>query len=161
MAMQKQPLIAVCGAGTCEEPLAAIAEEVGQQIAATGAVLVCGGLGGVMEAACRGATEAGGMTLGILPGDDPQSANPYVQIAIPTGMGHARNVIIVQTADIVIAIGGAYGTLSEIALARKCGRHVIGLHTWPLGQDDTGMSHVIPAENPTEAVEQALQELRN
>ncbi len=155
----KQPIIAVCGAGTCDPATDTLAEQVGHRLAKAGAILVCGGLGGVMEAACRGAVAAGGLTLGILPGSDCSAANPYVRIPIATGMGHARNVIIVQTADIVIAISGEYGTLSEIALARKCGRRVIGLHTWSLGQDLHGQLHVIPATTPDEAVIRALEEI--
>lgn len=125
----------------------------------SGAALVCGGLGGVMEAACRGAAAAGGLTVGLLPGSDRAAANPDVALAIPTGMGHARNVLIVQTADVVIAIGGEYGTLSEIALARKCGRRVIGLTTWDLGNDQNGQPHVVPAATPAEAVALALAAL--
>ncbi len=154
--MQRQPLIAVCGAGHCDAQLAALAEEVGQRIAAAGAVLVCGGLGGVMEAACRGAAMAGGLTIGLLPGTERLAANPWVGIAVPTGMGHARNVLIVQTANVVIAIGGEYGTLSEIALARKCGRRVIGLFTWDIGNDASGHPHVLPTTTPAEAVALAL-----
>jgi hypothetical protein len=145
-------MIAVCGAGTCDTATAAVAEEVGRRIAEAGAALVCGGLGGVMEAACRGALAAGGLTIGILPGDDPAAANAAVQVAVASGMGQARNVIIVQTAAVIIAVGGAYGTLSEIALARKCGRPVIGLQTWDLGQDAQGHPHIIPAQTPAEAV---------
>jgi hypothetical protein len=99
------------------------------------------------------------VTLGLLPGSERSAANPFVQIAIPTGMGHARNVLIVQTADVVIAVHGAYGTLSEIALARACGRRVIGLQTWSLGDDAVGQPHVIPANTPTEAVTIALREI--
>jgi uncharacterized protein (TIGR00725 family) len=109
-----------------------------------------------MAAACKGAVEAGGLTIGILPGDDPQAANPYVQVAIASGMGHARNVIIVQTAAAVIAIGGEFGTLSEIALARKCGRPVVALHSWELGNDAANSPYLIPAHTPDEAVRQAL-----
>lgn len=155
----RQPVIAVCGAGVCDAATAALAEEVGRHIAGAGALLVCGGLGGVMVAACQGATQAGGVTLGLLPGSERSAANPFVQIAIPTGMGHARNVLIVQTADVVIAVHGAYGTLSEIALARACGRRVIGLQTWSLGDDAVGQPHVIPANTPTEAVTIALREI--
>jgi uncharacterized protein (TIGR00725 family) len=153
---RRQPIIAVCGAGRCDAALATQAEAVGRGIAHAGATLVCGGLGGVMEAACRGARLAGGTTIGILPGADPRAANPDVLIPIATGMGQARNVIIVQTADVVIAIGGEYGTLSEIALARKVGRAVIGLGTWTLGQDAAGQSHVLVVQSPEEAVATAL-----
>lgn len=109
-----------------------------------------------MEAACKGAVEAGGLTVGILPGADPQAANPYVQIAIATGMGHARNAIIVQTATAVIAIGGEFGTLSEIALARKCGRPVIALDSWDLGNDADNTPYLTLAHTPDEAVRLAL-----
>jgi uncharacterized protein (TIGR00725 family) len=144
-------VIAVCGAGSCDAALAAQAEAVGREIALAGAALVCGGLGGVMAAACRGARAAGGVTIGILPGADTRAANPDVLIAIATGMGQARNVIIVQTADVVIAVGGEYGTLSEIALARKVGRAVIGLGSW-----DLGPPHIHAVATPAEAVAAAL-----
>lgn len=159
--MQQQPIIAVCGAGICDASLATLAEEVGQRIAAAGAVLVCGGLGGVMEAACRGASQASGLTLGFLPGTERTAANPWVRLALPTGMGEARNVLLVRAADVIIAIGGEYGTLSEIALARKAGRSVIGLHTWNLGNDTRGQPHIIAAHTPAQAVALALQELHS
>lgn len=157
--VRRQPIVAVCGAGLCDAHTAALAEEVGRRIAESRALLVCGGLGGVMESACRGATAAGGLTIGILPGTDRTAANPFVLIPIATGIGHARNVLIVQTADVVIAISGEYGTLSEIALARKCGRRVIGLHTWSLGEDGSSNPHVLVAANPAEAVTFALREV--
>jgi uncharacterized protein (TIGR00725 family) len=99
-------------------------------VAERGAVLVCGGLGGAMEAACRGAKEAGGTTLGVLPGVDRGEANPYVDVVVPTGLGQGRNVVIVHTADALIAVGGGYGTLSEIALALRAGKPVIGVGSW-------------------------------
>jgi hypothetical protein len=148
-------MIAVCGAGLHDPVLATLAEDVGRRIAALGVVLVCGGSGGVMEAACRGAVAQGGLTLGLLPGDDRQAANPYVRLAVPTGMGQARNLVIVLSARVVIAIGGEYGTLSEIALARKAGRTVIGLHTWDLGLDHTGRPRIIPAHDAAHAIELA------
>jgi uncharacterized protein (TIGR00725 family) len=146
----RQPIIAVCGAGRCDAVLAAQAEAVGRGVAMSGALLVCGGLGGVMAAACRGARAAGGLTIGVLPGADTRAANPDVLIPVATGMSETRNAIIVHTADVVIAIGGEYGTLSEIALARKIGRAVVGLGTWPLGQDAAGQPHVLVqhSENP-------------
>jgi hypothetical protein len=156
--MKHQPVIAVCGAGACDAHIVALAEEVGRRIAEAGATLVCGGLGGVMEAACRGAVGAGGLTIGILPGLSRAEANPFVQVAIPTNMGHARNVILVQTANVVIAISGEYGTLSEIALARKCGLSVVGLHTWDLGTTARNEPHIIPASTPAEAVAHALEQ---
>jgi uncharacterized protein (TIGR00725 family) len=109
-----------------------------------------------MAAACRGARLAGGLTIGILPSADPRTANPDVLIPVAPGMGHARNMIIVQTADVVIAIGGEYGTLSEIALARKTGRTVIGLGMWALGQDASGQPHLLAVQTPEEAVAAAL-----
>jgi uncharacterized protein (TIGR00725 family) len=124
------------------------AENVGRLLAERGAVLVCGGLGGVMEAACRGAKEAGGTTIGILPGSDRSAANPYVDIAIPTGLGEARNALVVRSADALIAVGGAYGTLSEIALALKAGKRVAGIESW----DVEGVLAVPTPEAAVEAV---------
>jgi uncharacterized protein (TIGR00725 family) len=108
------------------------AQAVGTELARRGAVLVCGGLGGVMEAACRGAREAGGVTVGILPGDDRAAANPWVSVAIATGLGELRNGLVVHCADAVIAIAGGYGTLSEVALALKLGKPVVGLGSWDI-----------------------------
>jgi uncharacterized protein (TIGR00725 family) len=124
--------IGVIGAGECGAELAALAEAVGRGIAEAGAVLVCGGMGGVMEAACRGAKAAGGMTVGILPGPDRTGANRYVDVAIATGIGEARNLAIIRTADALIAVGGSYGTLSEIGFALKMGKRVVGLRTWEI-----------------------------
>ncbi len=155
MASALDIVIAVCGAGCCDEHLASRAEEVGRYLAEAGATLICGGLGGVMAAACRGARAAGGRTVGILPGKDRQAANPDVEIAIATGLGEARNLTIVASADAVIAMAGGYGTLSEIALARKLGRPVIGLGTWCLGE-----GHIQVAGSPGEAVEMAIDALR-
>ncbi|MEA2376438.1 MAG: hypothetical protein QOD13_345 [Thermoleophilaceae bacterium] len=121
--------MAVVGPGDAP---AAAAAGVGRLVAERGAVLVCGGLGGAMEAACRGAKQAEGVTVGILPGSDRSDANPYVDVALPTGLGEARNALVVRAADVVIAIGGGYGTLSEIALALKAGKRVIGLDTWDI-----------------------------
>lgn len=156
----RQLVIAVCGAGRCDHALAAQAEAVGRGVAEAGAALICGGLGGVMAAACRGARAAGGLTIGILPGYSPDDANPDVLVPIATGMGEARNVIIVRSAGAVIAIGGEYGTLSEIALARKIGRAVVGLGTWALGRDASGQPHIMPADTPDEAVALALAHCR-
>ncbi len=120
-------LIAVIGGHRCSATEAELAEAVGRGLAQAGAAVLCGGLGGVMEAAARGARAAGGLTIGILPGDDPAAANRYVDIPLATGMGEMRNALIVRAAGAVIAIGGGWGTLSEIALARRIGRPVIGL----------------------------------
>jgi uncharacterized protein (TIGR00725 family) len=122
--------VAVIGPSRATPEVAAAAFQVGVLIARGGANLVCGGGGGAMEAACRGARSAGGTTVGILPGPTREDANPFVDIAIPTGMGEARNALVVRAADAVIAVGGGVGTLSEIGLALKIGRPVIGLGTW-------------------------------
>ena len=148
--------IAVIGAGRCDAEMARLAEAVGRELARRGADLVCGGLGGVMEAACRGARQAGGRTIGILPGDDRRAANPYVEIAIPTGLGEARNAIVSRCCEAVIAIGGEYGTLSEIGHALKMGRRVVGLDTWRLFKDDAEDRGILPAASPEAAVELAL-----
>ncbi len=123
--VQRPVRIAVAGAGRSDTDLESLAEAVGRAIAEAGAVLLCGGLGGVMEAAARGAASAGGLTIGILPGPDAAAANPYIRIPLPTGMGEMRNVLVARTADAVIAVGGAWGTLSEVSMARKCGVPVV------------------------------------
>jgi len=126
--------VGVCGAGMAAARPADLhaAEEVGRRVAEAGGIVVCGGLGGVMEAACRGARSADGITLGLLPAADRGAANPFVSVGIPTGMGELRNGLVVRTADVVIAIGGEWGTLSEIALAMKMGTPVVGIDTWDL-----------------------------
>jgi len=124
--------IGVIGAGNAKEEITLLAYAVGAEIARAGAVLVCGGLGGVMEAAARGARKAGGHTVGILPGPDRSAANSSIEITIPTDMGHARNAVVVHASDALIAVGGAYGTLSEIALALKMGKIVVGLQSWEI-----------------------------
>ncbi len=154
--INKKKFIAVIGGGQCSAAEAKLAEAVGRELARRGAILVCGGLGGVMEAACRGASSEGGVTIGILPGDNYQAANPYVQIPIVTGLGYARNIAVVKSAQAVIAIGGSYGTLSEIGHALQSGIPVIGLNTWLLSRNGQPDDSIIPAQNPTEAVEKAL-----
>jgi len=149
--------IAVIGGSQASRKEIRLAEEVGSELAKKGATLVCGGLGGVMEAACRGASSEGGTTIGILPGENRREANNYVQIPIVTGMGYARNVAVVKSAQAVIAIGGSYGTLSEIGHALQSGIPVIGLETWSLSKNGKLDSSIIPAENPAEAVEKALE----
>jgi uncharacterized protein (TIGR00725 family) len=134
------------GAGEGEWPAA---EAVGRELAARGAVLICGGLGGVMEAACRGAKQAGGLTVGILPGTDRAAANAFVEVAIPSGLGEARNALVVRAADALIAVGGGYGTLSEIALALKAGKRVAGLDSWDI-------DGVVAAPDPGAAVAAVL-----
>lgn len=128
--MRRKPIIAVIGAGNASQRGMQLAEEVGRLLAGRGAVVACGGLGGIMEAASRGCYEAGGDVLGILPGDSAASANPYVTLPIVTAMGHARNIIIAQTAQALVAIEGEYGTLSEIAIGLKLGKPVIQLGSW-------------------------------
>ena len=152
--------LAVIGAASCSPEVAAVAEQVGRLLALRGAVLVCGGRGGVMEAACRGAKAAGGNTVGILPGPDRRDANDYVDVAIATGLGEARNAIIVCTVDAVIAVGGGFGTLSEIGLALKMGRPVVGLGTWELCQQGQMVEGVLQAKTPEQAVEQAFAAVR-
>lgn len=149
-------LIAVVGGSTCSAEDARVAEAVGRGLASRGAALVCGGMGGVMEAACRGAKSAGGLTVGILPGDDRRSANPHVDVPVVTGMGHARNAIVVMTAQAVIAVDGSYGTLSEIALALQNGTSVIGLGTWALSLHGQADRSIIQAQDAEDAVEKAI-----
>ncbi len=148
--------IAVIGSGDCSPEEAGLAEGVGRELARNNAILICGGLGGVMEAACKGATSAGGVTIGILPGDIRQMANPYVQIPIITGLGQARNVIVVKSAQAVIAIGGSFGTLSEISHARQNKIPVIGLNTWELARNGQPDNSIITDQTPAEAVNKAL-----
>ena len=154
--IHKQKIIAVIGGGQCSKEEAKIAEEVGRQLARQGAILVCGGLSGVMEAACKGASSEGGLTIGILPGENRQAANPYVQIPIVTGIGYARNITVAKSAQAVIAVGGSYGTLSEISHALQSGIPVIGLNTWTLSRNGKQDDSIIPAQNATEAVDKAL-----
>jgi uncharacterized protein (TIGR00725 family) len=125
---------------------------VGRELGERGAIVVCGGLGGVMEAACRGAKASGATTIGILPGADRAAANEFVDVAVATGLGEARNALVVRAADALIAVGGAYGTLSEIALALKAGKRVVGIGSW----DIDGVEAV---DDPAAAVEAALNGL--
>jgi uncharacterized protein (TIGR00725 family) len=149
-------IIAVIGAGRCSREVAKIAEGVGRELGKRGLTLVCGGLGGVMEAACRGARAAGGQTIGILPGFSRRDANPYVDVPVVTGLGEARNIIVVRTAQAVIAVDGEYGTLSEIAYALKLGLPVVGLDTWQLSRGGHKMEDIVVAHTPAEAVEKAF-----
>lgn len=149
--MREKPLlIGVIGASNASSKGLANAYEVGRLIAESGAVLVCGGLGGIMEAASRGTAEAGGEVIGILPGSSPQDANPFVSLPVVTDMGHARNIIIAQTANVLIAIEGEYGTLSEMAISLKLGKTVLVLDSW---DDLVGGT---PVATPAEAVAMAL-----
>jgi len=139
--------IGVIGAGACPAPTYELARKLGFEIGKRGWALVCGGLKGVMEGAARGCVEAGGITVGILPGLDRRSANPYINIAVPTGLGDGRNLLIIRSSDVVVAVSGGYGTLSEIALALKADKPVIGLETW---KDIPGVHY---AEDYLEAVQ--------
>ncbi len=133
-----------------------LAEEVGRLLAEHGAVVVCGGLNGVMEAACRGAKSAGGLTIGLLPGSDAADANEWVDIPVPTGLGYARNSIVVKVGQAVIAVAGAFGTLSEIGHAVADGKTVVGLETWELYRKGALDGHIVRAKNPAEAVAKAI-----
>jgi len=149
--MTRKTIIGVIGAGRATGRGLELAAEVGRRLAEAGMVVVCGGLGGVMEAACRGAVEAGGETLGILPGDQAEAANPFVTLTVVTDLGHARNVLIAQTARALIAVEGEYGTLSEMAIGLKIGRPVIALDSWP------GLEGVHYVGTAAEAVELAVR----
>jgi hypothetical protein len=153
-------MIAVCGPNEPSEDEATLAEEVGRLIARAGGTLVCGGRGGVMAAACRGAKLEGGATIGILPGYDANEANEWVDYPISTGLGHARNAIVVASGDAVIAVGGGFGTLSEIALALKMGKPVISLGSWDLDPQRVARFgadlRYLPAQSAGEAVALAL-----
>ena len=148
--------MAVVGPSEGSSDELAAAEGVGRALAERGAVLVCGGLAGAMEAACRGAKEAGGTTLAFLPGTRRDDANPFVDIALPTGMGEMRNMLIVRAADAVIAVGGEFGTLSEIAFALRVGKPVVGISTWELVKAGRTSDAIIVAASATEAVDRAL-----
>jgi uncharacterized protein (TIGR00725 family) len=150
--IRKRIRIAVIGGSRAGRQAADHAFEVGRLIARSGAVVVCGGLGGVMEAACRGAREEGGLVIGILPGGSPADANPWVDIPIATGLGYTRNALVVMNADAVIAIDGEYGTLSEIAYGKIHGKKVVGLGTWEV-------KGIVAATTPEEAVRAALEGL--
>ena len=150
-------IVGVIGSSKAEGELLSLAEEVGAEIAKRGAAVVCGGLTGVMEAVCKGARREGGLTIGIIPSDNRNDANPYVQIPIVTGMGTGRNVMLVKTADVVIAVGGEFGTLSEIAHALKLGKTVIGLRSWKLDKAHTKpIPDLIEVDSPKKAVDLAL-----
>lgn len=151
--MPQKKQIAVIGGREVSQEILKKAEAVGRLIAERDAVLLCGGMGGVMEAACRGAKSAGGVTVGILPTGSRLDANPFVDIAIPTAMGMARNAIIIQSADAAVAVGGSYGTLSEMAFARHNGIPLVSVDSWPV--DET----VPKISDPEEAVEWVFQRI--
>lgn len=149
--------IAVVGSGNDVDDDERLAEQVGRAVGESGAILVCGGGRGVMAAACRGAKAGGGTTVGILPGTDRGSANEWVDVALPTGIGEMRNVLVVRAADVVIAIGGEYGTLSEVAFALKSGVPVVGIGTWELSMGGVEDASITRVDDPARAVEVALQ----
>ena len=153
---ERPVVVGVVGASRPDRRAARNAYEVGRLVARRGAALICGGLGGVMAEAARGAREEGGLTIGVLPGDDRSRANPHISVPIVTGMGYARNIVIVRSAHAIIAIGGSYGTLSEIAYALNLGVPIVGLGTWDIGSIDRGGAGFPTAETPEEAVEKAM-----
>ncbi len=146
--------IGVIGAGHCSEEISQTAQQVGERIAEAEAVLICGGMGGVMEAACKGAKSKSGTTVGILPGTDKSQANPYVDFPIVTGLGEGRNLLVVRNSDAIIALPGEFGTLSEIAFSLSLGKPVVGLSTWEVSD------RIIKAKNPEEAVRIALNQAK-
>ncbi len=152
-----RPYVAVVGSSSEKAAANEMAEEVGRRIAEAGGVLVCGGLGGIMEAACRGTRQAGGISVGFLPGDHRHDANEFVDIALPTGMGEMRNMLVVRAADAVIAVSGEFGTLSEIGWALRVGIPVVGLDTWELRRKGEVNRAIEVAETPKQAVERALE----
>lgn len=152
--MDRPLYVAVVGSGEATGELYELAREVGRLVASRDGIVVCGGLSGVMEAAARGATEAGGVAIGVLPDEDRGRANPYLSYSVATGTGQARNLAVVCSGDVVVAVGGEYGTLSEIGLALKIGRPVVALESWNLG------GHVVVVASPEEAVEKAFGAVR-
>ena len=151
--MSRTPYVAVIGPGCASPEELRVAEEVGARLAGLGAVVVTGGLGGVMEAASRGARSRRGRTVGILPGDDRDAANGWVEIALATGLGELRNGLVVRAVDAVVAIGGGHGTLSEIGLALRIGRPVVGLGTWEVH----GVEHVSTPATAIERIDTVLK----
>lgn len=153
MLMYKKIHIGVIGAGDCPVETYNMASELGYLIGKNGWILICGGLGGVMEGAAKGCYKAGGMTVGILPGEEKLAANPFITLPIPTGLAEGRNLLVVRASDVVVAIAGGYGTLSEIALALKIDKPVVGLKTWP------GIEGVDYVETPQQALDRVVRHL--
>ncbi len=161
MELSRQLRIGVMGPSRCSDETRELARKVGRLVASGGGVLICGGGGGVMEAAASGAKESGGITIGILKGESPAQANRFIDIPIVTGIGNARNVINVLTSEAIIAISGGFGTLSEIALAGKCGTPVIALKTWKLTPSDQEFElDIVQAQTPEDAVAAAFAAAR-
>jgi uncharacterized protein (TIGR00725 family) len=155
MPVQRKPIIAVIGAGKCSKKLRDMAADIGRYIAENGGVVVCGGLGGIMEGAARGAKEGGGITIGIIPTDNKDDANEFIDHVIVTGFGEARNIIIVKTADAIVALPGKYGTLTEMAFALHAGKPIVSVSAWKLGDE------IKQVENPLEAAKIALEMARD
>ena len=151
MAEKRRPVIGVIGPGRCSGKVKSSAEIIGKAIAAAGATLVCGGLGGVMEAAAKGANAKKGITIGIIPSDQKTDANKYIDIVIPSGIGEARNLLIIRTADVVIALPGMFGTLSEMAFCIKTKTPLVSLQAWDISDKITRV------DDPLEAVKEALK----
>ncbi|MEE8577332.1 MAG: TIGR00725 family protein [candidate division Zixibacteria bacterium] len=151
MSSTRNPIIAVVGAGKCSKKLRDQAAQVGEYVAKNGGVIVCGGMGGIMEGAARGAKEAGGVTIGILPTSNREDANEFIDYVIPTGFGEARNVMVVRTADAVVAFPGKYGTLTEMGFALHAGKPVISVNAWRLGDE------IHQVEDPLEAAKLAME----
>jgi uncharacterized protein (TIGR00725 family) len=158
--MKRKSVVSVIGPSECSEWEAQAAESVGRLLASNDVTVICGGRGGVMEAVCRGAQEAGGVTIGILPGFAVEEGNRFLTISIPTGLGEVRNAIVARAGQAVIAIGGKFGTLSEIAFALKMGKQVVGLRTWDPLYADGSRTPIQTVETPEEAVELVLEEIR-
>jgi len=152
--VERKPVVAIIGASKCSKKLRDMAAEAGRYVAEQGGVVVCGGLGGIMEGAARGAHEAGGTTIGILPSSEKEDANEFIEFVIPTGFGEARNVMVVRAADAVIAFPGKYGTLSEMALALRDKKPVISISAWKLGDE------IIQMDDPKEAAAKALEMIK-
>ena len=150
--MKSMRLVSVIGGAQCSQSEAFFAEEIGRLIAKEGLAIVCGGRGGIMEAVCCGVWEQGGFTLGILPSTDAEDANPYLSVALPTGLAEARNVLVVLAGEIVLAIGGGYGTLSEIAHALGQGKPVVGYGTWAGHNANLNDLPIHRVESPQEAI---------
>lgn len=150
---KRKVFVGVIGAGKCSKKIFTLAEEVGKEIARAGAILVCGGLGGVMEGAAKGAKEAKGITVGILPGISKEEANPYIDMPIVTGIGEGRNLIVIRSSDAIIALPGKYGTLSEISFAVKLEKPVVGISTWDISE------RILKSKDPKEAVKLALDQI--
>jgi uncharacterized protein (TIGR00725 family) len=149
--------IGVAGASQPAAPLLGAAEALGRRLAEAGAVVVCGGGTGVMTAVCRGARAAGGTTVGLLPGSDRREGNPHLEVALPTGLGQGRNLLLVRASDALVAVGGGFGTLAEVALALRTGVPVVGLSTWSLALDGRPVEAFPVASGPEEAARLALE----